>query len=253
MPLGRVAVALLICVLVCAGRSRADDTGCWQMLFGAIEHSASAPHAEFTSYTERGNITVDGTVLMRLLMGITYRDDGIALINDSRWDNPVISNQVEPGPPILGPYGTARSIWLMIDKADLPHPLIADVRSTPMLPCAIETTIYDNMQTLHIWLPQAPTDRPALKALWLDPKTMDILKVIVSGRLDFPGGTDDKPHFADFQVELEHIGEYLVVRHVTWKYELKVYSQYSELFGEYYFDGYSFSDKAPASSQLGTQ
>jgi hypothetical protein len=253
MSPGRVAVSLLFCVLVCAGRSLADDVGCWQMVYGAIEHSAGSPHAAFTSYTERGNITVDGLVLVRLLMNITYRDDGIALINDSRWDNPIISNSVEPGPPILGPYGTARSIWLMLDGVDLPHPLIADVRNKPIAPCNIENDQgYDNMESMHITLPAAPADRPALKALWIDPKTMDILKLIVSGELDFPGGTDSQKHYADFEVELEHIGAFIVVRHVTWKYKLHVYSQYSSLFGEYYFDGYTFSNTSPT-TQLGMQ
>jgi hypothetical protein len=253
MSPSRIVVSLLFCVVVCAGRCRADNVGCWQMVYGAIEHSAGTPHAEFTSYTEHGNIMVDGNVLVRLLMSITYRDDGIALINDSRWDNPIVSNSVEPGPPILGPYGTARSIWLMLDNVDFPHPLIADVHAMPSAPCDIENDQnYDNMESMHVALPAAPTDRPALKELWIDPKTMDILKVIVSGELDFPGGTDSQKHFADFEVELEHVGQFIVVRHVTWKYKLRVYSQYSSLFGEYYFDGYTFSSTSPA-AQLGMQ
>jgi hypothetical protein len=90
--------------------------------------------------------------------------------------------------------------------------------------------------------------------MWVDTKSKDIWKLIVSGYVIF-ADIPEKP-LTDFQVELGYAGPYLVVNHVTWAYRLRSYSQYENLFGEYYFTGFDFPASLPnslfAESSTGT-
>jgi|SRR5579872_2607205 len=247
MVLRRICVGCIVLFFACIGRSLADDA-CWQRLYDLIEHNASSPHPTFTSYAEHGTIIEDDAPLLRFSQNVVYRDDGVAVINDSRWSNPIISNSVEPGPPLLGPYGTYRSVWLAQDE-NAPFPVIGNVRTHPRRTCITsENQNYAGRNTTRLDFPDAPTDRPTLQSLWFDPRSSEVLKVVVSGQVNFATvGTDPAPHLAEFQVEFEDIGAYTVVRHVTWRYAVKVFSQHATLFGEYYMDDYSFSDHAPSS------
>ncbi len=240
------ALGLFIALLASTAGARAADDRCWQTAFEAIRHSAAAPRPTFTSYAEQEHLIVDGVSMEDVFYDITYRDDGIALIDD-RWSRPWVSNRLEPGPPLLGPYGADRKNWLGMPGIDLPYPTIATVRSHPSEPCSmLGAEPYDGISTIHITFPDAPTDRPALKAMWIDPQTGDIMKLVVSGRVNVRANRSDRTaHYADFQIELEHKGAYTVVRHVTWSYSLRVYSQVAKFFGEYYYRNYRFSDRSP--------
>ena len=193
----------------------------------------------------------DGSLLQRETIDVLYRDDGLAVVDDSRMARPLVSNALEPGPPVLGPYGMRRNIWLSLDDVELPYPLIGDVHTHPRTACDMRDEYYDGSTALRIDLPEAPQDKPGLQALWLDPKSDTVRKVIVLGRLIFRGpDPSNAPHFAPFEVEFQQQGRYTVVRHVTWKYNLKFFSQTTSLFGEYYYDGYTFPER-PEASALG--
>lgn len=231
---------LVVCTLACTGIARPDSDACWQLVYKTIERSASAPHASFTHYNEQGSITQDGSLLQRETINVLYRDDGLAVIDDSRWAQPLVSNSLEPGPPVLGPYGSRRNVWLALDDTELPYPLIGDVHTHPSTPCTMHDEMYKGAIATRIDLPQAP-DKVGLQSLWLDPASGNVRKLIVLGRLLFRGSDPSTtPHYAPFEVELAQADGYTVVRHVTWKYNLRYYSQNSNLFGEYYYDGYSF-------------
>jgi hypothetical protein len=219
------------------------------MVYHTIERSAAGPHAPFTHYSERGSIIQDGSVLQRETLDVTYRDDGLALVDDSRWAYPLLSNILEPGPPVLGPYGSRRNIWLALDDTELPYPIIGDVHTHPKTECDMRTEMYAGAQATRIDLPDAPQNRPGLQSLWIDPKSSIVRKVVVLGLLQFRGPDPSvQPHYAPFEVEFEQLGKYTVVRHVTWKFSLRYFSQTSSLFGEYYYDGYSFPERATSTA-----
>lgn len=242
---------LVACTLVCTARGRADSDACWQLVYKTIERSASAPHASFTQYSERGSIMQDGALLQRETIDVLYRDDGLAVVDDSRWAHPLVSNALEPGPPVLGPYGSRRNVWLALDDVELPYPLIGDVHTHPKSPCDERDEDYQGAVATRIDLPDQPGDRPGLRTLWLDPKSGDVRKIIVLGRLLFHGSdASNAPHYTPFEVEFQKAGSYTVVRHVTWSYRLRYYSQSSQLFGEYYYGGYSFPAR-PETTALG--
>ena len=253
MFLRAIALGFASCTLACTGAARADSSHCWQTVYAALQHSAAAPRPAFTSYAEDGSILLDGALLEQQLIDVTYRRDGIALVDD-RWSPPVISNRLEPGPPLLGPYGASRKGWISLEGVDLPYPTIADVRAHPSMVCSMTANVpYAGVNAVHIQFPGASTTRASLKDIWLNPATNDIMKLTVSGQLNVRANEDDREtHFANFQIELQQINGYSVVRHVTWKYDLHVYAQVATYFGEYYFTGYHFSQMSP-NALLATQ
>jgi hypothetical protein len=249
MKLSWAGLVILGCTVLCPGIARADSDACWQLVYKTIERSAHGPHAAFTHYSEHGSIIQDGSVLQRETIDVLYRDDGLAVVDDSRWAHPLISNSLEPGPPVLGPYGSRRNIWLALDDTELPYPLIGDVHTHPTTACNMRDEYYEGAIATRIDLPDAPKDRPVLKSLWLDPQTGAVRKCVVLGRLIFRSpGQNSAAEFAPFEVEFEQQGPYTVVRHVTWKYNLRYYSQTSSLFGEYYYNAYSFPQRVEATA-----
>lgn len=241
MKLPIVGTLIVVCSLACTAIARPDADACWQLVYKTIERSASAPHASFTQYSERGSIVQDGSVLQRETIQVLYRDDGLALVDDSRWAEPLVSNALEPGPPVLGPYGARRSVWLALDDTELPYPLIGDVHTHPLTTCEMRDELYHGAMATRIDLPQASQNKPGLQTMWLDPASGNVRKIVVMGRLVFRGSDPSTdPHFAPFEIEFAQVGPYTVVRHVTWRFNLHYYSQTSQLFGEYYYDGYSF-------------
>lgn len=240
----RIVVLAVVGALMCGEAARADTETCWQTVYKAIAHSVAQPHPPFTSYTERTAISQDGSVVQRALVKVLYRDDGLALIDDSRWTYPMLTNTLEPGPPVLGPYGEGRDEWLALADNATSYPVISTVHTKPRGACGVQEEAYNGRETEHVVLPDAPTDHPALKALWIDAQSEAIWKVLVSGLVQFHNIGSDVPHFADFQVEFQQVNGYTVVRHVTWQYRLQYYTQYSNVFGEYYFTGYTFPENA---------
>lgn len=240
----RIALLLLVelCMVGVPLPARADSTACWTLIFDAIRASAASQLPQTTSYNERGVLTEDGVVRMRENIDVSYRSDGLAFITDPATGNSRhATNYLEPGPPLLGPYGKGRVAWIGTIAEEFPYPLVASVRNKPSQPCEnLGLESYNGLPAYHIVLPEASQNAASLRAIWIDPTTLAVRKTIVGGLL---WETADRQSLAypSFEVEFQQLGNYNVVRHVTWKYRMRVYSQYTTIFGEYYFNGYSFS------------
>jgi hypothetical protein len=219
---------------------------CWDVFDSALRHNASAPHPAYVSYDERISVTEDRAPLVSSVAHIDYRDDGLARVRDERFDfAPIVTRHTEPGPPELGPYGPARWMWLPQEQA---LPIIARVRSQGDLQCSVaDTETYKGHNTYHLIFSGPNTQRPSLKAMWVDTGTHDVWKVIVSGPVIFADDPGAPTALADFEVELEYVGPYLIVDHVVWSYRRRIYSQYADYFGEYTLGGFSFPHSLPTS------
>ncbi len=220
---------------------------CWDVYDGALRHSAAASHPAFVSYDERIRITEDEFPLVRSRAHIDYRDDGIARVLDERYNfEPLVTRHAEPGPPVIGPYGRNRNAWLPQDS-DLP--VIADVRSEGAVTCTLaETVMYKGRLSHHLIFSGGHVDdRPGVKEMWIDAKTSDVWKLIVSGPVVFADDPGSKTELADFEVELGYVGPYLLVNHVVWKCRRHEFSQYATYFAEYTMNAFSFPAELPAS------
>lgn len=213
---------------------------CWQIYDDAVRHSALALHPPYIQYDERIEIDANQRPLVLSRAHIDYRDDGLARVVDERFDNdPIVTRQAEPGPPVLGPYGANRASWIP-NVGETAYPLISDVRTHGDSLCEIAgTQTYKGHETYHLKFTHAKNDRPQLKGLWVDMHSSDIWKVALSGYVYF-AGADKAPPLADFEVELSYSGPYLMVNHVVWAYRDREYSQWDDYFGEYYLSGFQF-------------
>jgi len=227
--------------------ARADE-GCWRLLYGAIERQAAAPHAAYISYSELINIENDGHRYERASANITYRDDGLASIDDDRWVDPFVSDLLEPGPPVLGPYGDRRQDWLAAAERQYALPLIADVRTEPVRVCRdMGDELVDGRLVAHLALPDAPKDHPALKEIWIDRHSLAIARLIESEHLTIYTISWDLEHpLFDFTIDMQNVDGYAVVRRVTWNISFKVYDQTSTLDAQYDFTNYAFETAPPA-------
>jgi hypothetical protein len=244
LPFITIAFILVIASTVAA---RADDDACWQLLYGAIERNAAAQHAEYISYSELVNIQSDGHRFEWANATITYRDDGIASVDDDRWDHPFFSDLLEPGPPVLGPYGKRREIWLALEPREESLPTIADLHNQPYSPCVDrgDETV-DGTRAAHLVLPNASRDKPALKEIWIDRHSLAIVRVIVAEYVTFYlPDTKFAKTLTDYTLDVENINGYVVLQRVTWSYSFHIYDQSSTLIAEYDFGNYEFSNKPP--------
>lgn len=219
---------------------------CWNIFDSALRHSALAEHPPYVSYDERIHVTQDDQRLVQSVAHVDYRDDGVARVRDERFDfAPILTREAEPGPPELGPYGSERSAWL--PQLQL-FPTIADVRAQGDMACTnMGEETYKGHTTYHLQFSEKQLNRPSLKDMWVDTRTQDIWKLIVSGYVHFADEPGAPPALADFQVELGYAGPYLVVNHVVWQYQRREYSQTSDYFGEYTLSGYRFPLSMPPS------
>lgn len=220
---------------------------CWDIFDGALRHSAAAAHPAYVSYDERISIMEDEQPLIRSRAHVYYRDDGLARVLDERYAfEPIITRHAEPGPPEIGPYGGNRAEWLPQDD-DLP--VIADVRSQGGVTCDLRgIEAYKGHVAYHLaFAGAAVKNRPALKQMWVDARTMDVWKLIVSGPVEFADDPGSAHPLADFQVELAYVGPYLLVNHVVWHYRRHEFSQFATYFAEYTLSSFSFPSELPAS------
>lgn len=217
---------------------------CWNIFDGALRHSANGAHPPYVTYSERISVTEDGMPLVRSFANVDYRDDGVARVSDERFNyQAYLTRRAEPGPPEIGPYGSGRDMWLPYSRG---VPVIARVRSQGRVRCTIDEEQYKSRQTYHLTFTGGLQNRPRLEEMWVDVHSSDVWKLIVTGPVNFLGD-DGTPTLARFQVELGYQGPYLVVNHVVWTYQRRIYSQYAEYFGEYTFSGYAFPKDIPAS------
>lgn len=241
-------------ILATTAAARPDDV-CWQLLYGAIQRNAAAPHAAYISYSELVNIQDDGERYERANANITYRDDGMASIDDDRWVHPFVSSLLEPGPPVLGPYGARRQDWMAAAAKAFDLPMIADVHTEPARSCIDRgTEVVNDVSTEHIVIPDAAPDRPALKEIWIDPRSHEIVRVIVAEFLSIYSQSWNLEHpLVDFAIDVENVDGYAVLRRVTWTYSFRVYSQRSTLDAEYDFSNYRFDENPPPGELFATR
>ncbi len=250
--LGSVLLAAFLLATFACARAVADPLpNCWDIVYGALRHRAAATHPPFVVYNELSLVTDNGDPLIRNHESVAYRDDGVSRVWDERFGyDPYVTRASDPGPPELGPYGSRRSVWLPVPAPEAPSPpLIGEVRAhnSDGLTCTVEgIENYRGHQTFRLSFESTHPERPALHGLWIDTVSAEIWKVDLSGTL--PIALDDQrtPRLAQFQIELDQVGQYVVINHVTWKYRYHEFAQYSDFFGEYYYSSFKFPDTLPA-------
>ncbi len=242
---GVIAVSLLLGTALPA-RADAGTDACWQLIMRAMDASAHSPRARFTTYGEKATITEDGRMLENVRSNITYRDDGLAYVEDDRWGDPFQSRYLEPGPPVLGPYGNERNTWLGFDQ-NVPSafPIIANVHTHPNISCRNSGVVSIDQQPLfHLYVGEGK-HRLGLHEVWINPTTFEIRRVVVVGPLRLYGNGDYTQETANYTVDVGHVDGYVVVNRVWWKYEEQIYSQTTVMDAEYDFTDYRFSDVPP--------
>jgi hypothetical protein len=242
-----VAAILFIGSLTTGARAADSNDACWQLLYRAIEKSASAPHSPFISYSLFVDITENGLRYERANASIVYRDDGMAYIDDDRWVHPFLSTSLEPGPPVLGPYGPQRTSWLsLIQQGDTAMPVIADTHNIPTGRCVEAAD--SNGELAHLIIPHPAKDRPALKEIWIERNSLGIRRAVVSQWQTFIydlANDGNKQHLIDYHIDVQNINGYNVVSDISWQYTYPIYSQYSTIEAKYIFSDFHFDAKAP--------
>ncbi len=242
-------LVVILTILALAGApvpSRADDAACWQLVHKAIEASAQSTHSPYVSYAENESILADGNSLERSSALITYRDDGMAYVDDDRWVYPFVSNILDPGPPVLGPYGDRRRAWLDLADMRTDLPIIATTQNPPRGRCTDEgNDVIDGVTVAHLVFPDAPSDRPALLEVWLDRSNLQMVRAYTRDHLGFwsPNGTTIG--LANYHIEIQRIEGYNVLKRISWKYRVQYNDQSSLMTGEYRFSQYRFGSKPP--------
>ncbi len=212
---------------------------CWRLVFSAIRHDAAAPHPQYISYSENVDVTANDHPFFKNNVDVVYRDDGISYVDDTRWSKPFVSDQLEPGPPVLGPYDKARYGWLPAELLGGRLQTIASVENIPKLPCTDEgDDTIDGARYAHLVLGVADKSLSALKEIWIDRESLTIPRLIVSGvLLYYRNGRG----LADYQVDMQNIGGYAVVRTVRWTSRVHWYDQTTDLDALYTFGNYRFT------------
>ncbi|HEV2261473.1 MAG TPA: hypothetical protein VGR69_04200 [Candidatus Rubrimentiphilum sp.] len=219
---------------------------CWDIFDGALQHNAVGLHPAYVSYDERISVTQDKLPVIDSLAHVDYRDDGTARVEDERFNyEPIYTNHAEPGPPELGPYGSARAAWFPFDVNDPSLRVISSVHVNGNLTCRLDGIVnYKDHRAYHLVFGNYSPDRPVIKEIWIDAASQDVWKLIVSGYVYFADPVGPQP-LADFQVELGYAGPFLVVNHVVWQLRHHEFSQYANYFGEYILTGFNFPNSLP--------
>ncbi|HTZ53573.1 MAG TPA: hypothetical protein VMB20_00805 [Candidatus Acidoferrum sp.] len=229
-----------VATLTSMPRARADDA-CWHLVFAAIRHSAEAPRPQYISYSENVDITANTNPFLYYNIDVVYRTDGIAYVEDSRWAQAFVTHDLlEPGPPVLGPYGSARYGWLPAGVLGGRLQTIASVENFPKLPCTDEgDETIDGVRYAHLVTGVADKRRPALKEIWIDRQSLAIPRLIVSGVLLYENFYGHG--LADYQVDMQNVGGYAVVRTVRWTSLVRSYHQTTKLDAVFTFGNYRFT------------
>lgn len=251
------ALLLVVGIFFCGKSALAQSTpGCWVLFNQAMRHRAIAPHPPFIVYNEHISVIEDDSQVLDTSAKIEYREDGLARVIDDRYDGfQFLTYHEDPGPPELGPYGTARSLWLPLPDAPSDLRIIGDVLAkNPNGPTCTDLGVeqYKDHRVYHLAFGSPVHDRPTLQALWVDASSQEIWKVALTGYINLASVDDSaQRRLTHFEVELTDVGRYLVVDHVTWHYRLREYDQFSNLFGEYYLSGFEFPQQLPGTTFSG--
>ena len=251
LMLTRCALGVLSFFVLATASALAAADPCWNLVYRAIEHSAASRHVPYISYVERERITIDGRRFEFADANITYRDDGLASVDDDRWDHPFLSRWVEPGPPVLGPYGESRrASWLAYAQPLSGIPIIADTTTGERNRCLdLGDASIDGRKYARIVFPDSPRDVPSMKAMWIDRSSLEIGRLLTSAWIQFSEADAAFVYdLADFTVDFETIDGVNVVQQIHWTYSYRVYDQRSTLNAEYRFAGYHFDDTPPSST-----
>ncbi len=227
--------------------TRATNDACWQLIGSAIQRSAHATQPKFISYSERTEFAVNGKPANVFNSQITYRDDGMAYINDERWTYPMVSASVEPGPPSLGPYGDSRAAWLSAQSNENSSlPVIAHVYAHRTKTCRDAGPVTIDSRTVeHLIVDAENPSNAGLREIWIDPALFDIARLIVRAPMTMLVHNSPVQDLANFQVDVEAVDGHTVVRQVSWAYHQKHDGEYEDLAGNYEFMNYRFSDVEP--------
>jgi hypothetical protein len=229
-----------------------SDDACWRLAYAAIQHNAAAPHAAYISYSETVNVFADRRRVEYDSIDVTYRDDGLAYINDDRWGRAFLSGQLEPGPPVLGPYGDSRESWLPAGLTADGFLTIAQVENPELRGC---TDLGDDTirGTGYAHLAFGPASGTALKAMWVDRRTGEAVRLVVSGLLYYHDVDAKLAHtVVDYQIDMQSINGYAVLQAARWSYVLRSYSQWSRIDAEYDFGNYRFATTQPPGTDFST-
>jgi hypothetical protein len=246
-------VAVMALFSLCATAARGDDT-CWRLLYAAVQHNAAVPHAPFVSYSESVDLQEDGNSIQSARANVTYRDDGVAYVDDSRFDHPFVSFVLDPGPPVLGPYGGRRQTWLDFGTRDATLPIIADTQTAHAAECKdLGDDTIEGGKFAHLVFPEARGDVPDLKSVWIDRARLTVRRAVMSEYINFYFYDGDiTQHLADFTLEVSQIDGHDVLDQVNWHYSYWQYGQRTTLKEEYKFGAYQFNAQAPAGTQFAT-
>lgn len=219
---------------------------CWNTYDKALARSAASAHPPYITYSEHVSVTADGKPLISSIVNVAYRDDGLARIADERFNyDPMVTRNPEPGPPELGPYGGARTMWLPSDPG---APTIGKVRAAGTMTCTLAGVENVNSRpAYHLVFSGADAGRPHLDDMWVDIDSYDIWRVGITGQITLVGDGSVSRGLGRFDVDLAYSGPYLVVKRVTWNYRERAYSQEANYSAEYTFSGFSFPKELPAS------
>lgn len=251
--LGGALVAILF--MITAAPAAAKDAACWQFVYRIIERNAASPHVPFISYSETERITDHGQRYEEAAANITYRDDGMAYVDDDRFVHPFVSTFLEPGPPVLGPYGPGRrESWLAFEQPARGLDVIADARTDERTACVdLGDQTIDGARYAHIVFPESPANVPSLKALWVDRQTFRVQRLIVSGWITFSTESGMVHDLTSYTVDLRRIGGIDVLHDVWWNYTYSVYGQRSRLDAHYSFANFRFDTKPPVGTLFATE
>lgn len=224
----------------------AGDDACWQIISSAVTESARSSHSRYISYAERSAFSVDGRTLSTFDSKITYRDDGMAFIADDRWTEPMFSDTLEPGPPVLGPYGQSREAWLaMDDDISAKYPVIAHVHSRPSESCRDAGIVnIANREFHHLIVGEEDKTNAGLREAWIDPAALDIVRVVIRAPVHFLVRGASVEALADYVLEIQKVDGHPVLQHVSWTFRDRA-SEGAQIAGDYDFANYRFSDAAP--------
>ncbi len=249
--IGGLAAAAVLFAL-CAAAARGDD-GCWRLLYATVQRNATDAPAPFVSYTESLHLEEDGRSIEYANLNVTYRDDGVAYVDDSRFAHPFVSAILDPGPPVLGPYGGRRETWLTFGSEEATLPVIADTHTQHRARCNdLGDDSIDGASYAHLAFPDARTDRPALKEVWIDRRSLTVRRAVVSEYLNFYFFDGDMTQrLTDYTLEIARLDGHDVLRQVNWRYTFWQYGQGTNLQEEYKFGAYRFDSDPPAGARFG--
>lgn len=206
-------------------------SSCWDVYDAAMHRSAQAVQPRFVSYDENIWVRAYQKDVVHERTHVDYRGDGLAIVQDPRYGpRPVLTRELEPGPPLLGPYGSSKARWQLRDPSELQT--ISDVRVTGDERCENAGVVQlDGAPVFHLIFHRDDSSSAGLKELWVDANTAEIRRVVITGPVVYLG-TRDRARLADFDVRVKVVDGYSVITRVTWWQGFYV--------GEYTLQNFSF-------------